>query len=168
MWHMLITARSIQGSPDDRGVIGHATSPDLRAWTVQPPLSSPGAGFVHLEVIPTAVVDGRAVGLFSCLGTELAEPGRPGDGGVWAFPISSATGPFDTASAYRLTDERFYVGRIVQDRAGQAQFLAFRNVDPETGWQGEIADPVPVHFEDDRLVVASATTAEVSAAWSRE
>ncbi|WP_020076865.1 hypothetical protein [Cryocola sp. 340MFSha3.1] len=168
MWHMLITARSIQGSPDDRGVIGHATSPDLRAWTVQPPLSSPGAGFGHLEVIQTAVVDGRAVGLFSCLGTELAEPGRPGDGGVWAFPISSATGPFDTASAYRLTDERFYVGRIVHDRAGQAQFLAFRNVDPETGWQGEIADPVPVHFEDDRLVVASATTAEFSAAWSRE
>ena len=29
LWHMLITARANHGDPDDRGVVGHATSPDL-------------------------------------------------------------------------------------------------------------------------------------------
>ena len=60
-WHMLTTARANRGAPDDRGVIGHATSPDLVQWTVQAPLSEPGAGFGHVEVVQTAVVDGTPV-----------------------------------------------------------------------------------------------------------
>ena len=42
-WHMLITARSSANDAHDRGVIGHAISPDLRRWTVRPPLSRPDA-----------------------------------------------------------------------------------------------------------------------------
>ncbi len=48
-WHMLVTARANRGPADARGVVGHATSPDLVNWTVRPPLSTP-AGFGHLEV----------------------------------------------------------------------------------------------------------------------
>ncbi len=55
IWHMLITARANHGDPDNRGVVGHATSPDLATWTVEPPLSEPGSGFGHLEVIQTVV-----------------------------------------------------------------------------------------------------------------
>ncbi len=58
-WHMLITARSNQGDVDDRGVIGHAVSPDLTTWEVRPPLSKPGAGFGHLEVPQTVIMDGK-------------------------------------------------------------------------------------------------------------
>ncbi|GAB3995128.1 hypothetical protein GCM10029992_11530 [Glycomyces albus] len=45
-WHMLITARANRGASDDRGVIGHATSPDLLDWTVQPrcPSRAPDSG----------------------------------------------------------------------------------------------------------------------------
>ena len=72
VWHMLITARANHGEPDNRGVVGHATSPDLTTWTVQPPLSEPDSGFGHLEVIQTVQIDGSPLGLFSCLGTELS------------------------------------------------------------------------------------------------
>ncbi|MGI5189765.1 glycosyl hydrolase family 32 [Promicromonospora sp. CA-289599] len=154
-WHMLITARANHGDADDRGVIGHATSPDLKAWTVQPPLSQPGAGFGHIEVAQTVNVDGRPVGLFSCLGSELSR-GRRGDdptGGVWAFPTDSLAGPFRTEESYRVTDEHLYVGRLVEDRAGHSQFLAFRNNDGDGGWVGEITDPQPVAWIDGRLTI---------------
>ncbi len=162
-WHMLITARANVGDPDNRGVIGHATSPDLTHWTVQPPLSDAGAGFGHVEVAQTVVVDGTPVGLFSCLASELANERIAEDpvGGVWAFPTDSLVGPFQLADAYRITDERLYVGRLVQDRAGQWQFLAFRNDDGNGGWVGEITDPQPVRWVDGRLAIGVATESEV-------
>lgn len=160
-WHMLITARANVGMPDNRGVVGHATSSDLQYWTVQPPVSQPGAGFGHIEVIQTAAVDGRYVGLFSCLSAELADDRRSHDpvGGVWAFPADSLSGPFDLKGAYRLTDEQLYVGRLVQARDGQWQFLAFRNDDGRGGWVGEITDPRPVRWVDGRLSVDGAKPA---------
>ena len=154
-WHMLITARANRGVSDDRGVIGHATSQDLVNWTVQPPLSEPGAGFGHIEVVQVAAVEGTPVGLFSCLGSELARGRRDEDpvGGVWAFPIASMTGPFPLEEAYRITDERLYVGRLVQDRKGQWCFLAFRNDDEHGNWIGEITDPQLVQWVDGRLAI---------------
>lgn len=154
-WHMLITARANHGDADDRGVIGHATSPDLTAWTVQPPLSRPGAGFGHIEVVQTVNVDGRPVGLFSCLGPELSRARRGDDpvGGIWAFPTDTLAGPFRTEESYRVTDEHLYVGRLVEDRAGRWQFLAFRNDDGHGGWVGEITDPQPVAWIDGRLTI---------------
>lgn len=74
-------------------------------------------------------------------------------GGVWAFPVESPTGPFALDQAYRLTDERYYVGKLVQDRAGRSQFLAFRNDDGDGGWVGEISDPQPISWVDGRLAV---------------
>lgn len=156
-WHMLITARSNHGPADDRGVIGHATSPDLTHWSVKPPLSQPGAGFGHVEVLQVVNIDGNLVGLFSCLGTELSHQRRAADptGGIWAFPITSPTGPYNLSNAYRLTDEQLYVGRLVQNRAGDWQLLAFRNHDHTAGWIGEITDPLPVQMIDGQLTVAA-------------
>ncbi|MFE4951950.1 glycosyl hydrolase family 32 [Leifsonia sp. NPDC056665] len=161
-WHMLITARANHGDPDNRGVIGHATSPDLTTWTVQPPLSQPGAGFGHIEVVQTLNVEGKPVGVFSCLASELAHDRLAADrvGGVWAFPTESLAGPFDTREAYRITDERLYVGRLIQDRNGQWQFLAFRNDDEDGGWIGEITDPQPVSWVNGRLSVGSESQLE--------
>lgn len=164
-WHMLITARANRGEADDRGVIGHAVSPDLTSWIVQPPLSAPGAGFGHLEVVQTATVDGRVVALFSCLGTELSAQRKrdDGSGGVWAVPASSTQGPFDTSQAYRVTDEQLYVGRLVQDREHRWQLLAFRNDDGHGGWVGEITDPQPVEWIDGRLTIQPGVLAASSA-----
>lgn len=166
VWHMLITARANHGDPDNRGVVGHATSSDLRTWEVQPPLSEPGAGFGHLEVLQTVQVDGRPVGLFSSLAGELSSQRRIEEpsGGIWAFPTDRLGGPFSIAQAYRITDERLYVGRLVQDRAGQWQLLAFRNDDGRGGWVGEIIDPQPVGWKDGRLEIRTPDFADTRTA----
>src|SRR3990170_1137129 len=65
-WHMLVTARAKDGDPATRGVMGHATSDDLRGWTVQPPLSAPGQGFGQQEVFQFEIVDGVPIVLFCC------------------------------------------------------------------------------------------------------
>jgi beta-fructofuranosidase len=144
-WHMLITARSRAGDPDQRGVIGHARSHDLLVWEAQPPLSAPGTGFGHLEVPQVEIADGVPVLLFSCLRTELSRERRlAGErGGVWVLAPGELLGPYDPLQARRLTEESLYSGRIIRDRAGAWVLLAFRHTD-EGGFIGEIIDPIPV------------------------
>ena len=149
-WHMLITARANVGGPDDRGVIGHATSQDLRTWTVREPLSEPGQGFGHLEVPQIVTIDGRRVLVFSSLAGELSSARRNAGqlGGVWALPIESERGPFDVRHATRLTDESLYAGRLVQDRAGRWNLLAFQNRDATGEFVGAMSDPLPVGWDE--------------------
>ena len=119
-WHMLVTARAREGELDNRGVLGHAWSPDLVTWQVRAPRSRPGSGFDQLEVAQTAVVDGRPVLIFSCLGANLSAARRaPGTmGGVWALACDDLRGPFDVPRSTLLLDERFYSARLVLDRSG--------------------------------------------------
>lgn len=164
-WHMLVTARADDGDVDDRGVIGHATSTDLRTWAVQPPLSQPGAGFGHLEVPQVATVDGRHVLIFSCLSTELTRARRDDGerGGVWSLPVDDATGPYDIAKATRLTDETLYAGRLLQDRDGAWWLFAFDHVDASGTFVGSLSDPMPVGWDDDgRLRVTDGRFDELS------
>lgn len=149
-WHMLVTARANEGDSADRGVVGHARSRDLASWTVAAPLSRPGAGFGHLEVPQVATVEGRPVLLFSCETADLAPRRRAaGAGGVWAVNLGAPTGPVDVAAAYRVLDESLYVGRLVEDRGGRWQMLAFRNREPGGGFGGAIVDPMPVSWGPD-------------------
>ncbi len=156
-WRMLVTARAKVGEPSSRGVVGSAWSADLEQWRVEPPRSTVGSGFGQLEVLQLEQVHGRWVLLFSCLGSELSADRRAaGDrGGVWAVNVDDPAGPFDIASAYRVTDETLYVGRLVRDRTGQWRLMAFRNTQPDGSWVGEITDPMPVEWVDGRLSVAS-------------
>lgn len=157
-WHMLVTARAKSGPADQRGVVGHATSEDLTNWTVREPLSTTEAGFGQLEVLQVAAVDGRNVLLFSCLSSELSDErkARGERGGIWAVNVDTLTGPFDIEHAYRVADETLYVGRLVQDRSGVWQFLAFKNTALDGEWIGEITDPMPVAWVDNRLTIPSA------------
>jgi beta-fructofuranosidase len=147
-WHMLITARANDGPVDDRGVIGHARSDDLVTWRAQPPLTRPGTGFGHLEVPQVEIVDGRAVLLFSCLRHEFSAGRKETDasGGVWAVTGDSLLGPFDPAGAQPVTDHSLYSGRIVRDPHGRSVLLAFRNIDADGRFVGELSDPVPVEL----------------------
>lgn len=158
-WHMLITARAATGPADDRGVIGHARSPDLFSWTVQPPLSTPCAGFGQLEVPQVENIDGRWVLLFNCLGGELADgrTARGERGGVWAANAETALGPYDLERATLLADDRWYVGKLVRDPGGRWVFLAFANKDARGEFVGELIDPAPVRWCGDQLVVDGIT-----------
>ncbi|RFA17852.1 glycosyl hydrolase family 32 [Subtercola boreus] len=155
LWHMLVTARANSGAADQRGVVGHATSADLARWSVAEPLSASGSGFGQLEVLQIANVDGQNVLLFSCLSSELSDErkARGERGGIWAVNIDNPTGPFAVENAYRVADETLYVGRLVQDRYGKWQLLAFKNTALNGEWIGEITDPMPVTWIGGRLAI---------------
>ncbi len=130
-WHLLVTARGRTGPTDDRGVVGHCWSPDLRTWEVRPPLSEVGQGFGQLEVMHTVEVEGQPFLLFSCLGSDLsaATLATGTTGGIWAAKAETVLGPYDIAGAQLLADSSLYVGRLVQLRdTGAWRFLAFDNV----------------------------------------
>ena len=154
-WHMLITARANHGPSDDRGVVGHATSPDLVAWTLQPPLSQPGQGFGQLEVFETVKLGGRDYLLFNCTAPDMSldRRAREGHGAVWLAPADSPLGPYDIAGAQILADRRHYVGRLVTDRSGQVVFLAFRHEDERGHFVGGVIDPLPVRVENGLVVI---------------
>jgi sucrose-6-phosphate hydrolase SacC (GH32 family) len=157
-WHMLITARANTGPDDDRGVVGHAHSVDLRRWEVGPPLSRPGSGFGHIECTQLASVDGRLVLLFSCLDPQLSATRRAtgATGGILYVPVESPTGPFEIAAARPLTGDAFYCGRLATDRGGRPVLLAFHYFDEDRRFLGELSDPMPVGWDGDRLKVATA------------
>jgi beta-fructofuranosidase len=153
-WHMLITARADHGPVDDRGVIAHARSADLVHWQAQPPITHPGSGFGHLEVPQVEVVDGRPVLLFSCLPAQQSDARRAHGvrSGVWAVTGGSPLGPFDAAKATPVTDDSLYSGRIVRDPTGDWVMLAFRNIDRDGRFIGELSDPMPISVGDDGTV----------------
>ncbi len=144
-WHMYITASARDGAADQRGVLAHATSHDLRTWTVLEPVTSPDTGFSQLEVPQVVVVDGRPLVLFSCLAPELAAQRRDAGeiGGVWAMRPEHLLGPYDPTSARRITDHTLYVGRVIQDRSGEWVMLAFHNEGADGAFVGWISDPIP-------------------------
>jgi beta-fructofuranosidase len=144
LWHMLITARGKDGTEPDRGVMAHATSPDLRAWTVLPPLSATDAGFAHLEVFQVVKVDGRSHLVFCCDSAKLVGSLAGQVGGIWSLPVGDMPGPIDFRQARRLVDERLYAGRIAIDRQGNPWLLAFDNVGPDGVFVGGICDPIRV------------------------
>jgi beta-fructofuranosidase len=154
-YHMLITGRSNTGPPDERGVVGHAYSRDLADWEVRPPLSSPGAGFGQLEVFQVENVDGRWVLIFNCLDGELsAARSACGErGGVWVAAAESPLGPYDIAGATLLSDDRFYVGKLIRDPAGRWVLLAFVNKDENGDFVGDLTDPIPICWDGDQLVL---------------
>jgi len=162
-WHMLITARANHGPAADpadhvdRGVVGHAWSPDLERWELRAPLSSPGTGFGQLEVLQTAVVDGRQVLLFNCMVGDMAPRASAGTtGGVWVTEVPSPLGPYDIAGAQQLTDDRYYVGKFIDDReTGETKFLAFVNF-VEGAFVGEVSDPFTASWHGDRLLLTPA------------
>lgn len=143
-WRMLVTARAPDGEPDDRGVVGHAVSPDLRAWTMTPPLSEPGAGFGHLEVLQFAVVDGVPLVLFSCGDDRLAAWRRSGTplGGVYSIVVDETLVGIDAASAVAFRGPPVYAARLVE-HAGEWWMLGFLSGAGDA-FIGAISDPIPV------------------------
>jgi beta-fructofuranosidase len=156
-WHMLVTARANHGPVDDRGVVGHATSRDLKRWEVQPPISQPGAGFGQLEVLQVEVVEGRVVLLFGCLRGELSASKKTtaGSGGLWSVTADHPLGPFDIEKATPLTDDSLYVGRLVKRRDGRWVILAFHNIGSDGTFVGAISDPMPVAMTDHGLTIST-------------
>ncbi len=144
-WHLYATARTGRAGS---GVVGHATSSDLRTWEVQPPLSRSTGRFEWLEVIQVVQVEDRWVALFNCLSAEMPHA-RAGAGGIWTVAVDGPGEPVDVTAAVRLAGEASYVGKLVADRTGRWQLLAFRNRGPGGSFVGGVSDPVPVGWRED-------------------
>src|SRR5664279_6169250 len=155
-WHMLITARATSGRSDDRGIVGHAWSPDLRDWHLRPGLSDPGQGFSQLEVTQVEVIDGQTILLFACLRADTAARRRETgeSSGVWAATGRSLLGPYDIANAQRLTDESLYSGRIIRLRnTNRWNLLAFHNKSDTGEFIGAISDPQTIRWDGQPLML---------------
>lgn len=155
-WPLLITARANHGRPFERGVIGHATSDDLRSWIVRPPLTEPRHGFAQFEVPQYVEVDGEGFLIVNCGLTELADWRRAQQpaGEIWAVPAQGPLGPYDFDRAHSLADRELYVGKVVAVRGTDRHvLLAFRNLDAQGRFVGEIIDPRPIGLRDGRLVL---------------
>ena len=138
-WHMLLTAHAKDGDPQDRGVIGHAFSPDLLNWQVGPPLTRPG-GFGHLEVPQVAVVDGQPLLLFcSNLGPRAAADQ------VWVVPGPAVTGPWDLSLARPVPCPGLYAPRLVRDARNRWNLIGFVS-ERDGAFAGELSDPVAVRY----------------------
>ncbi len=144
LWHMYVTARAGDGPPLHRGVVGHATSPDLDAWTVQPPITMPGNGFGQMEVTQVEVVDGVPTLIFCCLAPQMdpATVERLGGGGMFSVTGPSVLGPFDVATARRFPHDSLYAARLVQHDGGW-HLIGFRDVEDGV-FVGELSDPIGV------------------------
>jgi beta-fructofuranosidase len=148
LYHALITARVNHGPPDGRGAVGHAVSPDLEEWEVVGPLSDSGE-FGHLEVSQIVSVEGRSLLVFSCQGDHVSARRRsrlrpePTDA-TYALEVDSLLGPYALGDARPVLSSDYYSGRLIQTLAGDWVWLAFRNLDDEDRFLGELTDPMPI------------------------
>ncbi len=156
-FHAFITARTLAGSADARGVIAHACSPDLEHWEVRDPIRlEPDFQYGHLEVPQIVELRGRWYLLF-CASAEMhsaawrdrtgREPRTGTYYGVAAAPTdryrlvdSGPLGPLDGSTCF--------AGRIVQTERGP-QYLAWRERDASGAFVGELIDPLPVEVAPD-------------------
>lgn len=143
-WHMLITARAAEGELMHRGVVGHATSTDMVTWEAQPPLSAAGYDFAHLEVLQVVLIGSQHYVIFSCNTPRLAGRLEGKMGGIWWMRADGPTGHFDIAGASLLASQELYAGRLVEDRNGQWNLMAFDNRVANGDFTGSIVDPLPV------------------------
>ncbi len=75
----------------------------------------------------------------------------PGAAGSGRPPTAGPGRPVDVSAAVRLADEASYAGKLVADREGRWQLLAFRNRDAQGEFVGGVGDPVPVGWRADGL-----------------
>jgi beta-fructofuranosidase len=151
-FHAFITARVKDGTADARGVIADARSRDLVTWEVCAPVSTPGE-FGHMEVPQALTINGQHYLFFSVGAKQYSHARRarlqPEQLVIGTHYLIGETplGPYHSPSEDVLWGDShasLYSGKLVQDAAGQWQFLAFRCNAPDGTFIGELSDPMPV------------------------
>lgn len=160
VWHMLVTARANEGGDvRTRGVIGHATSTDLRNWTVQPPLSEPNQGFGQLEVFQFEIVDGVPI-IFFCCGWKELSPERLAEFGkrdaTYSVSCNEDMSGVDFNRARAFEHRLVYAARLIQGPDGGWNVIGFDNFDENGEFIGRLCDPIPVTATRELGIVAKA------------
>ena len=144
-WHMFVTARGLDGDKYGRGVVGHATSTDLREWTVQPPLTQTESSFGQLEVTQVAVIDGIPTLIWCCGPNELTPELREKypSGGMFSVSGESVLGPFDPNQAVWFPHEKLYAARAIEHN-GQWFMIGFIGGPDDENFGGYLSDPIAI------------------------
>ena len=155
-WLMYFTAR-VPGTPEPNagGAIGFATSPDLFAWTLRPPVFA--GGFGQLEVPQVFERDGRWFCLFCTSASHWSEATvaalGPAETGTHYLTGPSPRGPWSVAPRplldMALPCER-YAARIVETPEG-LKILGFADGGKDR-FGGTVMDPDPVELGADGLL----------------
>lgn len=158
-FHALITARSKQGDPKARGVIGHAVSDDLLHWEIGAPLAEPGE-FAYLEV-PQLVAINHKWYLIFCVEKEKYAPQRlarkkgKAVTGTHYLIAEQPLGPFRLPENDVLYGDQAgssYSGKLIQDHTGEWKFMAALFKGGANGFVGDISDPMPVHIGENGAI----------------
>jgi len=151
LYHMLVTCRVNCGSPDGRGAIGYASSPDLKHWTVGAPFLAPG-WFGEMEVPQIEQIGGRYY-LFCSVSTRfhsaarLADPSCEPQTGVFYFVGDSPLGPWQTLGNGFIGGQgqvSLYASRVLRGPDGNWNLMGFLNRDAQDNFVGVISDPLPL------------------------
>jgi beta-fructofuranosidase len=147
-FHAFITARSATGPAEQRGVIAHATSADLREWERGPPLPGP-QGFGHMEIPQVLHLEGRWHLLFSSPGWAQTSRPPPHCTGTFHAVSDQLTGPYrELPPLFCDEQESLYGGKVVMTDDG-LRCLAFRYLDSAGAMVGELTEPIPVDLAPD-------------------
>jgi beta-fructofuranosidase len=153
-WHMILSARGLEGEPNNDALLAHAWSPDLTQWEVRPPLTTGGAGFGEIEVPLVHKIDGQYVLVFTCHPKEQSaqQTAKYGSYCTWSVLGDSPLGPWDITKARPFVAEPdLFAAPLIQRRDGSWVILGFRKVVPEEDIIFEISDPIPVGIVDGTL-----------------
>jgi len=153
-FHALITARINQGKPDERGVLGHASSDNLFDWQVEDPLTQPGE-FVYLEVPQIVEANQRWYLLFCVEGSRYSErrlkrPRMKPNSGTHYMVADHPLGPFHQPEHDVLFgDEQgsAYAGKLIQDKDGQWVLMTSIVYNSSGVYVGDISNPLPINFQ---------------------
>lgn len=145
-WHMLVTARGLEGDTLGRGLVGHATSSDLIKWKVQPPLTGIESSFGQMEVNQVEVIDGNPTLIWCCGPNELTPElrARYPSGGMFSVSGDSVLGPFDPNQAVWFPHEKLYAARAVK-KDDQWFMIGFIGGPDDENFGGFLCDPIPIH-----------------------
>ncbi|SFU27718.1 glycoside hydrolase family 68 protein [Pseudoduganella namucuonensis] len=156
MYHMFFTARRKDGPLRERGVIGHAVSPDLLHWEATEPVYA-GGHYGQLEVPQVFERDGRWYCTFCNVrehwSDEMRAAQNGGVSGTHYLVADNPLGPWRPAEGFLDGDVpcRRYAGKILPDPVtGGDSLMAFADTGEDGQFGGYICDPIPLLLEDGR------------------
>lgn len=147
LYHAFITARTRRGPTRERGVIAHATSPDLVDWAVGDPVVGPG-DFGHLE-IPQSIRLGDRWHLLYSIPADVTADHRPAIMATFQAVSDSLAGPYREPEDPVVMDFPGWFGAKLVETDDGPLCLAWRRDLPNGGFAGELGDPWPVEVSTD-------------------